>query len=52
MFKHDLDVIDALRQDAINVREAHASGAKKLLAYAGQLAWMSGKFPIDVWPSN
>ncbi|KAG6009427.1 serine/threonine protein kinase prr1 [Claviceps maximensis] len=48
MFKHDLDVIDALRQDAVNVREPHPSGAKKLQAYAAQLAWISGKFPIDI----
>ncbi|KAG6025463.1 serine/threonine protein kinase prr1 [Claviceps citrina] len=48
MFKQDLDVIDALRQDAINVREPHPSGAKKLQAYAAQLAWISGKFPIDI----
>ncbi|KAG8409145.1 pH-response regulator protein palA/rim20 [Metarhizium acridum] len=48
MFKQDLEVIDALRQDAINVREPHPSGIKKLQAYAGQLAWISGKFPIDI----
>ena len=48
MFRHDLEVIDALRRDAVNVREAHPSGIKKLQAYAGQLMWVSGKFPIDV----
>lgn len=48
MFRHDLEVIDALRRDAINVREAHPSGIKKLQAYAAQLVWISGKFPIDV----
>ena len=48
MFRHDLEVIDALRRDAVNVREAHPSGIKKLQAYAGQLVWVSGKFPIDV----
>lgn len=48
MFRHDLEVVDALRRDAINVREAHASGIKKLQAYAAQLVWISGKFPIDV----
>lgn len=48
MFRHDLEVIDALRRDAINVREAHPSGVKKLQAYAAQLVWISGKFPIDV----
>ena len=48
MFRHDLDVIDALRRDAINTRDAHSSGIKKLQTYAGQLVWMSGKFPIDV----
>jgi len=48
MFRQDLDVIDALRRDAVNVREAHPSGIKKLQAYAAQLVWISGKFPIDV----
>ncbi|KAG6059945.1 hypothetical protein E4U32_003745 [Claviceps aff. humidiphila group G2b] len=48
MFNQDLDTIDALRQDAINVREPHLSGVEKLEAYAAQLAWISGKFPIDV----
>ncbi|SPQ24265.1 cb4f57de-5c5e-4aa1-b4ad-3e729a5f779b [Thermothielavioides terrestris] len=48
MFRHDLEAIDALRRDAVNVREAHPSGIKKLQAYAAQLVWMSGKFPIDI----
>jgi len=48
MFRHDLDVIDTLRRDAVNVREAHQSGIKKLQIYAGQLVWMGGKFPIDI----
>lgn len=48
MFKQDLEVVDALRRDAVNVREPHSSGVKKLQAYAGQLAWVGGKFPIDV----
>src|SRR4051794_2946178 len=48
MFRHDLEVIDALRRDAVNAREPHPSGIKKLQAYAGQLAWIGGKFPIDV----
>ena len=48
MFRQDLEVIDALRRDAVNVREAHPSGVKKLQAYAAQLAWIGGKFPIDV----
>lgn len=48
MFRHDLEAIDALRRDAVNVREAHASGVAKLQAYAAQLAWVAGKFPIDV----
>lgn len=48
MFRHDLEVVDALRRDAVHVREAHPSGIKKLQAYAGQLVWISGKFPIDV----
>ncbi len=48
MFKQDLEVIDALRRDAVHVREPHVSGIKKICAYAGQLSWMGGKFPIDV----
>jgi programmed cell death 6-interacting protein len=48
MFKQDLEVIDALRRDALNVREAHRSGIKKLQAYAAQLVWMGGKFPVDI----
>lgn len=48
MFKQDLEVIDALRRDAVNVREPHPSGIKKLQTYAAQLVWVGGKFPIDV----
>lgn len=48
MFKQDLEVIDSLRREAINVREPHISGLKKIAAYAAQLVWMGGKFPIDV----
>lgn len=51
MFRQDLEVIDALRRDAVNVSEPHPSGVKKLQAYAAQLAWVGGKFPIDVRPS-
>jgi programmed cell death 6-interacting protein len=50
MFKQDLEVIDSLRQDAVNVKEPHISGSKKITAYATQLAFMGGKFPIDVCP--
>ncbi|OTB04228.1 hypothetical protein M426DRAFT_165189 [Hypoxylon sp. CI-4A] len=48
MFRQDLEVIDALRRDAVNVREPHPSGVPRLQAYAGQLVWISGKFPIDI----
>ena len=48
MFRHDLDVIDSLRRDAVNTRDPHPSGIKKLQTYAAQLVWMGGKFPIDV----
>ncbi|KAL2014918.1 hypothetical protein VTK56DRAFT_6826 [Thermocarpiscus australiensis] len=48
MFRHDLEVVDALRRDAINVREPHPSGIKRLQMYAAQLVWMGGKFPIDI----
>ena len=50
MFRHDIEVIENLRRDAVNVREPHQSGIKKLQIYAGQLVWMTGKFPIDVRP--
>ncbi|KOS23213.1 pH-response regulator protein palA/prr-1 [Escovopsis weberi] len=48
MFRQDLETIDALRKAAVNVREPHTAGVKKLQAYAGQLAWIGGKFPIDI----
>ncbi|KAH0496100.1 hypothetical protein TgHK011_003481 [Trichoderma gracile] len=48
MFQYDLEAIDALRRDAVNVREPHLSGIKKLQVYAGQLVWIGGKFPIDI----
>lgn len=48
MFKADLEVIDKLRKDAVFVREPHTSGLKKIAAYAAQLVWMGGKFPIDI----
>lgn len=48
MFRNDLEAIDVLRREAVNVREPHASGVKKLQAYAAQLVWIGGKFPIDV----
>ncbi|ORY55127.1 BRO1-like domain-containing protein [Pseudomassariella vexata] len=48
MFRQDLDVIDTLRRDAVNIREGHPSGVKKLQAYAAQLVWMCGKFPVDI----
>lgn len=47
-FTGDLEVIDKLRREAINVKEPHSSGAKKLSAYAAQLSWMGSKFPDDV----
>ena len=50
MFRDDLQVIDSLRKDAVHVREPHPSGIKKIAAYAGQLTWLGGKFPIDVSP--
>ncbi|KAI9815101.1 MAG: pH-response regulator protein palA/rim20 [Pycnora praestabilis] len=48
MFTQDLEVIDRLRSDAINSLEAHVSGIRKLQAYAAQLVWIGGKFPIDI----
>lgn len=48
MFARDLDLIDKIRADAVNCVEAHTSGIRKLTAYAAQLVWIGGKFPIDV----
>ena len=48
MFVGDLEAIDKLRADAVNSLEPHVSGIRKLTAYAAQLVWMGGKFPIDV----
>ena len=48
MFIRDMEAIDKLRADAVNSLEAHTSGIRKLTAYAAQLVWMGGKFPIDV----
>ncbi|MCJ1380577.1 pH-response regulator protein palA/rim20 [Xylographa soralifera] len=48
MFKHDLETIDTLRIDAVTSLEAHTSGIRKLAAYAAQLVWIGGKFPIDI----
>ncbi|MCJ1260843.1 pH-response regulator protein palA/rim20 [Lobaria immixta] len=48
MFARDLETIDKLRVDAVNSLEAHTSGIRKLTAYAAQLVWIGGKFPIDV----
>lgn len=48
MFKNDLEAIDKLRHDAVHALEPHASGVRKLQAYAAQLVWMGGKFPVDI----
>ena len=48
MFIQDMEAIDRLRVDAVNTLEPHASGIRKLTAYAAQLVWMGGKFPIDI----
>ena len=47
-FARDLEIIDQLRKDAVTSLEPHASGIRKLQAYAAQLVWMGGKFPVDV----
>ena len=48
MFIRDMEAIDKMRVDAVNSLESHTSGIRKLTAYAAQLVWMGGKFPIDV----
>ncbi|KAI9761136.1 MAG: hypothetical protein M4579_001183 [Chaenotheca gracillima] len=47
MFSKDLEVIEQLRVEAVHVHEPHVSGIRKLAAYAAQLVWIGGKFPID-----
>lgn len=48
MFIQDMEAIDKLRTDAVNTLEPHISGIRKLTAYAAQLVWIGGKFPIDI----
>ena len=48
MFTKDLEAVDKLRAEAVNSLDTHISGIKRLTAYAAQLVWMGGKFPIDV----
>ena len=48
MFAQDLEAIDELRADAVTVQEPHNSGVRKIAAYAAQLVWIGGKFPIDI----
>ncbi|KAF2399193.1 BRO1-domain-containing protein [Trichodelitschia bisporula] len=48
MFARDLQTIDELRREAAHALEPHVSGIKKLQAYAAQLVWLGGKFPIDI----
>ncbi|KAF2759602.1 BRO1-domain-containing protein [Pseudovirgaria hyperparasitica] len=48
MFKNDLDAIDELRKSAAHAVEPHVSGVKRIQAYAAQLIWLTGKFPIDI----
>lgn len=48
MFRQDIQVIESLRREAVHIREPHPSGIRKIAAYAGQLSWLGGKFPIDV----
>ncbi|KAI9793554.1 MAG: pH-response regulator protein palA/rim20 [Peltula sp. TS41687] len=48
MFASDLETIDKLRNEAINVLEPQSSGIRKITAWAAQLVWISGKFPIDI----
>lgn len=52
MFTRDLEAIDRLRADAVHSLEPHTSGIRKLTAYAAQLVWLGGKFPIDVSESQ
>ncbi|KAB8606209.1 hypothetical protein FH972_025840 [Carpinus fangiana] len=44
----DLAEVEALRTAAVTSTDPHPSGIKKIQAYAAQLVWMGGKFPIDI----
>lgn len=46
MFRADLETVDALRRDAVNVREAHPSGVRKLQAWAGNWLGWGASFPL------
>ncbi|KAF2872702.1 BRO1-like domain-containing protein [Massariosphaeria phaeospora] len=48
LFTKDLETIEKLRATAIHAQEPHPSNIPKLQAYAAQLVWISGKFPIDI----
>lgn len=48
MFREDFEMIDNLREEAIQVLEPHVNNLKKIMAYASQLFWIAGKFPNDV----
>jgi len=48
MFADDLWQINNMRNEAIHVQETHVSGIQKLTAYAAQLRYIGGKFPIDI----
>ena len=48
MFAQDLEAIDILRTDAVTLQEPHSSGIRKISAYAAQLVWVGGKFPVDI----
>ncbi|KAF1960310.1 BRO1-domain-containing protein [Byssothecium circinans] len=48
LFTNDLELIDKMRSTAIHAQEPHPSHIPKLQAYAAQLVWISGKFPIDI----
>ncbi|KAF2490964.1 BRO1-domain-containing protein [Lophium mytilinum] len=48
MFKEDLETIDKLRSTAAHAQDAHNSNIPKLQAYAAQLVFLGGKFPIDI----
>lgn len=48
MFTKDLEIIEKMRSTAIHGQEPHPSNIPKLQAYAAELVWISGKFPIDI----
>lgn len=49
IFTDDLSTLNQLRNNAVSITSPSQEAMSTLLAYAGQLSWLVGKFPVDVW---